>query len=405
MEFTIDPEFSSLIPSLSEDEFSGLEQNLLNSGCLHSLIVWDGLLLDGHNRLKICQKHNLTYEIKVITLSDRESAKDWIRENQLGRRNLTAAQYTLILGDLYNSKKQQGFKGNQYTSGKDQIGPYQTTAEQIAKKYGIGAMTVKRAGKLVAELTPEDRVDILKGDKTRIQKGSRELNKANNLSVRSERVIAETKKSIKEDANIIKGDCLKLLASTPSIDLLLTDPPYFTDGNFTAHISAFLSCVKSTGQAYVFIGSDPLEISAYLEMERHGMQLEQILIWNYNNTGQRQPKYRYNSNYQIALYFRGEGAAPITNPSDGTHQYACQTINAPDGRLGDRYHKWQKPIELAERYILNSSKPGDLVCDPFAGKGTFLLAAAKYGRKSIGYELDEDAISIATERGCIRGSF
>jgi DNA modification methylase len=126
-----------------------------------------------------------------------------------------------------------------------------------------------------------------------------------------------------------------------------------------------------------------------------------VLVWNYNNTGQRQPSSRYNSNFQVAFYFRGKAAQPINKPSDGTHQYACQTVNAPDGRIGDRFHEWQKPMDLIERYILNSSLEGDIVCDPFAGTGTILLAAAKHGRKAIGCDLDKTAIKIAVERGCV----
>jgi DNA modification methylase len=130
------------------------------------------------------------------------------------------------------------------------------------------------------------------------------------------------------------------------------------------------------------------------------MRLEQILVWNYNNTGQRQPLVRYTSNYQIAFYYRGPDAAEINRPGDGTHQYACQTVNAPDGRIGDRYHEWQKPMELIERLIRNSSNPGDLVFDPFAGSGTTLLAAAKLGRKAIGCDIDPEAIALCVKRGC-----
>ena len=181
----------------------------------------------------------------------------------------------------------------------------------------------------------------------------------------------------------------------------MTDPPYFTNGDYTGHVSTFLARVKSTGQAYVFASADPIEIAAYLAMDRHGMTLTQVLVWNYNNTGQRQPNDRYNSNCQLVFYFRGAEAPPINKPSDGTHQYACQTVNAPDGRIGDRLHEWQKPLDLIERYILNSSNAGELVCDPFAGTGTMLLAAAKHGRRAIGCDTDKGAIEIAAERGCV----
>lgn len=55
---------------------------------------------------------------------------------------------------------------------------------------------------------------------------------------------------------------------------------------------------------------------------------------------------------------------------------------------GERFHKQQAPLALLARIILSSSRPGDVVLDPFAGTGTTLVAASLLGRKSIGVEID-----------------
>jgi len=191
-------------------------------------------------------------------------------------------------------------------------------------------------------------------------------------------------------------------------DLLLTDPPYSTD---VADIDAFvdswlykaLEGVKDTGFAYVFIGAYPDEMRAYLSAKTPPhMKLEQVLVWTYKNTLGQNPKDRYKQNWQACLFYRGEHApaldCPLTN-----EQWAVQEINAPDGRQGDRYHAWQKPMEIAERFIRHSTKPGAVVFDPFACTGTFLLAAAKLGRKGIGFEIDPENAQIAFDRGCRRG--
>jgi site-specific DNA-methyltransferase (adenine-specific) len=60
-------------------------------------------------------------------------------------------------------------------------------------------------------------------------------------------------------------------------------------------------------------------------------------------------------------------------------------------------------MEIAERFIRHSTKPGMKVYDPFACTGTFILAAAKLGRIGIGIEIDEANAQIAIDRGCIRG--
>jgi DNA modification methylase len=212
----------------------------------------------------------------------------------------------------------------------------------------------------------------------------------------------ETAAAAGNSAGIRLADCMNIIEDVPPIDLLIADPPYFTDGDFTAHVSAYLAKVKPTGQAYIFLSADPAEIAAYLQCNHHQMRLEQLLVWNYNNTGQRQPEARYNSNFQLCLYYRGHEAPPINKPADGKEQYACQTVNAPDGRQGDRFHQWQKPGQLIERLIRNSSAPGDFVFDPFAGTGTTMLAAARLGRVTSGCDISPEAVDIAVERGCRR---
>lgn len=89
---TIDKEFEALIPPLADEEYRQLEENCLKDGIRDSLVVWDNdgefVLIDGHNRYKIAQKHNLPYNHRRMEFSDRNSVKLWIIDNQLGKRNL-----------------------------------------------------------------------------------------------------------------------------------------------------------------------------------------------------------------------------------------------------------------------------------------------------------------------------
>jgi len=191
-------------------------------------------------------------------------------------------------------------------------------------------------------------------------------------------------------------------------DLLITDPPYMTDVD---DIETFardwlpmaLDLVKPTGRAYICIGAYPQEIAAYLTAPAPDhLTLENILVWTYRNTLGPQPKYNYKLNWQAILYFKGEAAPPLDCPIM-VEQFTVQDINAPDGRLGDRLHAWQKPDELGRRLIQHSTKANDVVFDPFAGTGTFLIEAAKLGRIAIGCDADSGMIDTALERGCIRG--
>lgn len=195
------------------------------------------------------------------------------------------------------------------------------------------------------------------------------------------------------------------LPSQPACDLLLTDPPYATDvddiGAFAAHWLPFaLGKVKPTGRAYVCVGAYPNELEAYLTIPPPShMILSQVLVWTYRNTLGPTPKHDYKLNWQAILYYRGIDAPPLDSP-EMVEQFSVADINAPDGRQGDRWHPWQKPDALAERFVRHSTKPGDLILDPFSGTGTHLLAAARLGRRGHGCDANPETFEIAKKRGC-----
>lgn len=199
------------------------------------------------------------------------------------------------------------------------------------------------------------------------------------------------------------------LPQQPSCDMLFTDPPYATDvddiKSFAAHWLPFaLDKVKPTGRAYVCIGAYPDELAAYLTVPPPPhLILSQVLVWTYRNTLGPTPKHDYKLNWQAIIYYRGVDAAPLDSP-EMVEQFSVQDINAPDGRQGDRWHAWQKPDKLAERFIRHATQPGDLILDPFSGTGTHLLASARLGRRGHGCEMSEDTFAIALDRGCTDAS-
>jgi ParB-like chromosome segregation protein Spo0J len=107
MALTISDELKSLMPPLSPEERFQLEANILNEGCRDPLIVWkeEQILLDGHHRFAICERHGLTYTIQELTLPDMDAAKGWMIANQLGRRNLSPDQMAYYRGEQYNLQK------------------------------------------------------------------------------------------------------------------------------------------------------------------------------------------------------------------------------------------------------------------------------------------------------------
>ena len=115
----VDPEFKAIIPPLLAEEREQLESNLLTSRkCRDAIILWDGVIIDGHNRFELCMKHGIEFKIEEMPFSSREEARLWIIENQLGRRNLTdAARIELALTKAEMLKEQA--KLNQSLAGQE----------------------------------------------------------------------------------------------------------------------------------------------------------------------------------------------------------------------------------------------------------------------------------------------
>jgi protein gp37 len=135
-----------------------LDQNIQKDGCTDPIKVWAGhdLILDGHNRYKICDKLGIDYKIHLIELETREEAINWIIDNQLGRRNLTDSQRSYLRGKRYNIEKKP--HGGQIPGSIDQSDHSLKTDEKIAQEDKVGSATVRRDAKFAAA------VDSLKED-------------------------------------------------------------------------------------------------------------------------------------------------------------------------------------------------------------------------------------------------
>ena len=83
------PEMEQLLPPLSGEQFSALEGDILENGCYAPIIVnEDMVIVDGHNRFRICEKHGLPLKMLVFSFEDLLEAKQWALDTQKGRRNL-----------------------------------------------------------------------------------------------------------------------------------------------------------------------------------------------------------------------------------------------------------------------------------------------------------------------------
>lgn len=86
---TVLPEMAQLLPQLTGEQLAALEADLLANGCYAPVIVnEDMVIIDGHNRQKLCQQHGIPYDMAVFSFADLLEAKRWALDTQKARRNL-----------------------------------------------------------------------------------------------------------------------------------------------------------------------------------------------------------------------------------------------------------------------------------------------------------------------------
>ena len=86
---TVLPEMAELLPPLTGEQLAALEADILKNGCYSPVIVnEDMVVIDGHNRQRLCEQHGLLYQMAVFSFEDMLEAKQWALDTQKGRRNL-----------------------------------------------------------------------------------------------------------------------------------------------------------------------------------------------------------------------------------------------------------------------------------------------------------------------------
>jgi len=145
MSITVDKEFEALIPPLSPEEFQQLEENCLSEGIRDALITWNGVLIDGHNRFRIAAKHGLKWTEKQMNFTDREDAIRWIIRNQLGRRNLSLYDRSILALKLKpaiaeKAKENQGSRTDICQKSDKSI----DTKKELAKVAGVSHDTIHK---------------------------------------------------------------------------------------------------------------------------------------------------------------------------------------------------------------------------------------------------------------------
>ena len=92
----IDKEIASVFPPRTSKDEETLVMQLRTEGCRDDLITWNGIIIDGHTRYRICHEYSIPFSYREMSFPSKERAKLWMIENQVARRNLTVFQRCMI---------------------------------------------------------------------------------------------------------------------------------------------------------------------------------------------------------------------------------------------------------------------------------------------------------------------
>jgi len=176
------PEMAELLPPLSAEQLDALEADLIKNGCYSPIIVnEDMVIIDGHNRQSLCEKHGLPYTMAVFSFEDLLEAKQWALDTQKGRRNLEKWELGKIALKLKPEIEAKA-RANQSAAGGDKFSEKPLSAtlseavsavdtrKELAEAVGLGERTM---GKVIQidENAPEAIKEALDKKELSINKG------------------------------------------------------------------------------------------------------------------------------------------------------------------------------------------------------------------------------------------
>lgn len=211
-----------------------------------------------------------------------------------------------------------------------------------------------------------------------------------------------------KDVFLKYGDCLELMKDIPDghVDLVVTDPPYgmkfcsnYRKQKYKAienddslkwledYVSILFEKMKENTAVYCFCSWHNIDV--FKKCFEKKFKIKNIIVLEKNNTSMGDLKASYAPKYELVIYAH-KGRRLLNG-----FRYP-DIIQAK--RTGNKYHPTEKPVDLLEIFIKESSNAGEVVFDGFMGSGSTGVACVNTGRKFIGFELDEEYFNIAQER-------
>ncbi|MBC3812142.1 ParB N-terminal domain-containing protein [Undibacterium aquatile] len=151
------------IDPLTEHEYAALERSILTEGCRDALVLWGEVLIDGHNRYEICQRHNIPFKtIQNDHFKDIEDVQLWMIDNHLARRSVSDFQRGMlalrkkeIISMRIKAQDESDTSGNEETDVAIPVVKPTQSRQEIARVAGISSNAVLQIEKIQRAAAPE----------------------------------------------------------------------------------------------------------------------------------------------------------------------------------------------------------------------------------------------------------
>jgi hypothetical protein len=161
LNITINDELRSYVDPLTPAEHEALERSLLTEGCREALILWQDVLIDGHNRYAICSQHGIPFRtVQNDGFESIEDVKLWMIDNQLARRSVTDFQRGLMAlrkKEILAARVVQKSDDDLQTEADQSVpfAPPWNTRQEVARAARVSANTISQIERIQKAAAPE----------------------------------------------------------------------------------------------------------------------------------------------------------------------------------------------------------------------------------------------------------
>jgi site-specific DNA-methyltransferase (adenine-specific) len=371
------------------------------------------ILIAGERRLRaVCLLGWAQVPVTVISDTNEVQRKAMELEENVKRKDLHWMEQEACIAQLHELKQSQYGAADSNRHAQDNWG-IRDTADLLNRSIGSVSSAIKNT-------------DILSKRHDLREKVKKLPKTAAGTVLRRELKREETAEKVKNNeiklsVDLMLGSCIDLIDTLEddSVDMLLTDPPFGNSGivnvgvtnraafNFVSSnvgtedgtyslmeqlIPKLAKKLKVGAHVYIFTGLGEIYYKQLMLLRKYGFLIDELpLIWHKQRPSVMARDYSYVSCYEACIFGHfGEKKKRLMKP--------VQNLFSVRAVLPQKLvHPLQRPTELLEQWIENSSDVGDLVLDCFAGSGSTLYAARKMKRRAVAFELDEGNYNIALQ--------